>query len=218
MKLQEARRDLYRRLAKEEGFKSRAAYKLIEANEKYKIISRGSRVVDFGAAPGGWLQVCSRIVGDSGFVVGVDSREISLKGKNLKTLRLDVYEESAGGEISKVLGGRAADVILSDLAPSVSGIWELDHIRQVELTERVLLLGETLLKKRGNGFFKLFEGEKSGEVRRELNGRFEEVRTMKPRASRNESSELYYVGLGWRGVGSARASLDTAETTSATSA
>ena len=216
MKLQEARRDLYRRLAKEEGFKSRAAYKLIEANERYRIISRGSRVVDFGAAPGGWLQVCSRIVGDSGFVVGVDLREISLKGKNLKTLRLDVYDESVGGLVSKVLGGQAADVILSDLSPSVSGIWELDHFRQVEMTQRVLSLGETLLKKGGNGFFKIFEGERSGEVKRELIGRFEEVRTMKPRASRRESSELYYVGLAWSGAFSRRASLDTAETASAT--
>ncbi len=216
MKLQEARRDLYRRLAKEEGFKSRAAYKLIEANERYRIISRGSRVVDFGAAPGGWLQVCSRIVGDSGFVVGVDLREISLKGKNLKTLRLDVYDESVGGIVSKVLGGRAADVILSDLSPSVSGIWELDHFKQVEMTQRVLSLGETLLKKGGNGFFKIFEGERSGEVKRGLIGRFEEVRTMKPRASRRESSELFYVGLAWRCFFSRRASLDTAETASAT--
>ena len=216
MKLQEARRDLYRRLAKEEGFKSRAAYKLIEANERYRIITGGSRVVDFGAAPGGWLQVCSRIVGDSGFVVGVDLREISLKGKNLKTLRLDVYDESVGGIVSKVLGGLTADVILSDLSPSVSGIWELDHFRQVEMTQRVLSLGETLLKKGGNGFFKIFEGERSGEVKRELIGRFEEVRTMKPRASRRESSELYYVGLAWRGAFSRRASLDTAETASAT--
>ena len=216
MRLQDARRDLYRRLAKEEGFKSRAAYKLIEANERYGIIGRGNRVVDFGAAPGGWLQVCSRIVGDSGLVVGVDLREISLKGKNLKTLRLDVYDESLGGEVSKVLGGRAADVILSDLAPSVSGIWELDHFRQVEMTERVLSLGETLLKKGGNGFFKVFEGERSGEVRRELTGRFKEVRTMKPRASRRESSELYYVGLAWRGASSTSASLDVAETASAT--
>ena len=216
MKPQEARRDLYRRLAKEEGFKSRAAYKLIEANERYRIISRGSRVVDFGAAPGGWLQVCSRIVGDSGFVVGVDLREISLKGKNLKTLRLDVYDESVGGIVSKVLGGLTADVILSDLSPSVSGIWELDHFKQVEMTVRVLSLGETLLKKGGNGFFKDFEGERSREVRRELIERFEEVRTMKPRASRNESSELYYVGLAWRGAGSAPASLDKSETASAT--
>jgi len=216
MRLQEARRDLYRRLAKEEGFKSRAAYKLIEANEKYKIINRGSRVVDFGAAPGGWLQVCSRIVGDSGFVVGVDLREISLKGKNLKTLKLDVFDESVGGEISKLLGGRAADAILSDLSPSVSGIWELDHFRQVEMNGRVISLGERLLRKGGNGFFKLFEGERSGEVKRDLLGRFEAVRTMKPRASRNESSELYYVGLAWRGAGSAPASLDTAETVSAT--
>ena len=216
MKLQEARRDLYRRLAKEEGFKSRAAYKLIEANERYRIVGRGSRVVDFGAAPGGWLQVCSRIVGDSGFVVGVDLREISLKGKNLKTLKIDVFDESLGGQLSKVLGGRAADVFLSDLAPSVSGIWELDHFRQVEMTERVLSLGETLLKRGGNGFFKVFEGERSGEVRKELIGRFEEVRTMKPRASRNESSELYYVGLGWRGAFSTPASLETAETASAT--
>ena len=216
MRLQDARRDLYRRLAKEEGFKSRAAYKLIEANERYGIIGRGSRVVDFGAAPGGWLQVCSRIVGDSGLVVGVDLREISLKSKNLKTLRLDVYDESVGGQISKVLSGLAADVILSDLSPSVSGIWELDHFRQVEMTVRVLSLGETLLKKGGNGFFKDFEGERSREVRRELIERFEEVRTMKPRASRNESSELYYVGLAWRGAGSAPASLDKSETASAT--
>ena len=216
MRLQDARRDLYRRLAKEEGFKSRAAYKLIEANERYRIISRGSRVVDFGAAPGGWLQVCSRIVGDSGFVVGVDLREISLKGKNLKTLRLDVYDESVGGIVSKVLGGLTADVILSDLSPSVSGIWELDHFKQVEMTQRVLSLGETLLKKGGNGFFKIFEGERSGEVKRGLIGRFEEVRTMKPRASRRESSELFYVGLAWRGALSRPASLDTAETASAT--
>ncbi len=215
MRLEEARRDLYRRLAKEQGFRSRAAFKLIEANERYKIIREGSKVVDFGAAPGGWLQVCSRIVGDSGFVVGVDLREISLKNKNVKTLRLDVYDESVGARISNALGG-LADVILSDLAPSVSGIWELDHFKQVEMTQRVLSLGETLLKKGGNGFFKVFEGERTVQVRKEVLGRFEEVRTMKPRASRSESSELYYVGLAWRGAGSAPPSFEAAETASTT--
>ena len=216
MRLQEARRDLYRRLAKEQGLKSRAAFKLLEANEKYGIIRRGGRVVDFGAAPGGWLQVSSRIVGDSGIVVGVDSREISVKGKNVRTLTADVQDESAGGQILKLLGGRA-DVILSDLAPSVSGVWALDHFKQVELTMRVLSLGETLLRAGGNGFFKLFEGERSREVKGELLKRFEVVRTMKPRASRSESAELYYVCLGWRGsglIGRSRAAAETASTTS----
>ena len=215
MKLQDARRDLYRRLAKEQGYKSRAAFKLIEANEKYHLIRKGDRVVDLGAAPGGWLQVCSGIVGDSGIVVGLDLRPISVKGSNVRTLKVDVYDESALDRLQRLLGGQA-DVLLSDLASSVSGIWALDHFKQVELTMRVLLLGETLLKERGNAFLKVFEGERSIELKGELSRRFEVVRLMKPRAVRRESAELYYVCFAWKGAARTPRTFETDRTASAT--
>jgi 23S rRNA (uridine2552-2'-O)-methyltransferase len=198
MRLHEARRDLYRRLAKEQGYKSRAAFKLIEADEKYGFIGEGDRVVDFGAAPGGWLQVCSELVGPGGFVVGVDLHQVHLKEKNVKAIALDVNDPSVVSKLAALLG-RKADVVLSDLSPTVSGVWELDHIRQVDLTLRALSLCEELLKKGGHGFFKLFEGERSQEARNEMNSRFRVVRVVKPKASRSQSSELYYYCEGWKG-------------------
>ena len=199
MRLQEARKDLYRRLAKEQGYKSRAAFKLIEANEKYDFICEGDRVADFGAAPGGWLQVCSELVGPEGFVVGVDLHDVHLKEKNVKAITLDVNDQSVGAKVAALLG-RKADVVLSDLSPTVSGVWELDHIRQVDLTLRALTLCEELLKKGGSGFFKLFEGERSQEARNEISRRFRVVRVVKPKASRSQSSELYYYCEGWKGT------------------
>jgi len=198
MRLQDAKRDLYRRLAKEQGYKSRAAFKLIEANEKYGFIREGDVVLDFGAAPGGWLQVCSKLVGQRGRVVGVDLVEIRLSEKNVSTLKMDVLSEKAEGEVS-ALAGRKADVVLSDLSPSISGVWELDHTRQVDLTLRVLELSEALLRRGGSGFFKAFEGERSPEIRDSLKACFRVMRAFKPQASRSASSELYYFCEGWRG-------------------
>ncbi len=202
MRLHEARKDLYRRLAKEHGYKSRAAFKLIEANEKYGFIREGDRVVDFGAAPGGWMQVCAELVGPEGLVVGVDLHDVHLKDKNVKTLAMDVNDKSVAGKVTTILGQRA-DVVLSDLSPTVSGVWELDHIRQVDLTLRVMSLCEDLLKRGGPSFFKLFEGERSQEARSEMGKRFRIVRVVKPKASRSQSSELYYYCEGWKGVSSA---------------
>ena len=198
MRLHEARRDLYRRLAKEQGYKSRAAFKLIEANERYGFIGEGDGVVDFGAAPGGWLQVCSKLVGPSGIVVGVDIHDIRLKEKNVKTLAINVNDARVPEKVLAILG-READVVLSDLAPTVSGVWELDHIRQVDLTLKVLELSEAVLRRGGHGFFKLFEGERSQEGRDALKASFAVVRTVKPKASRSASSELYYYCQGWSG-------------------
>jgi 23S rRNA (uridine2552-2'-O)-methyltransferase len=199
MRLQEARRDLYRRLAKEQGYKSRAAFKLIEANEKYDIIQEGDKVVDFGAAPGGWLQVSSKLVGPEGLVVGLDLHEIRVKGENIKAILADVNDQKVLERVLQVTGGRV-DVVLSDLAPSVTGVWELDHIRQVDLTLRVLELSGALLKRGGRAFFKLFEGERSQEARDALKARFKTVRVVKPAASRSASSELYYYCEGWTGA------------------
>ncbi len=197
MRLNEARRDLYRRLAREQGYKSRAAFKLIEANERYQFIKDGVKVVDFGSAPGGWLQVVSALVGPQGLVVGVDIQAVKLKEKNVVFLKSDVNDPNLPPQVTKALGGRA-DVLLSDLSPEVSGVWELDQSTQVDLTLRVLELSSTLLKPSGSAFFKLFEGEKAQEVRDEFRRKFGVVRVIKPAASRNASSELYYYCEGIR--------------------
>jgi len=191
MRLNEARRDLYRRLAKEQGYQSRAAFKLIEANERYGFLREGGKVVDFGAAPGGWLQVVSEVVGPQGRVVGVDLNPIRVKSKNLVAIRMDVHDPGTAAKVMGALGG-PADVVLSDLAPSVSGVWELDQSRQVDLTLRVLELSREVLKEGGSVFCKLFEGERSQEVRDRFRRTFGSVRVLKPAASRSASSELYY--------------------------
>jgi 23S rRNA (uridine2552-2'-O)-methyltransferase len=198
MRLHDAKRDLYRRLAKEQGYASRAAFKLIEANRKYKFIEKGGKVVDFGAAPGGWMQVASELVGLSGRVVGLDLDKVRVKEKNSEFLKLDVNDPSVSERVLGALGGQA-DVVLSDIAPSVSGVWELDQARQVDLTLRVLDVSRTVLRQGGSAFCKLFEGERSPEVRDELRTKFQTVRAFKPAASRSASSELYYYCGGWRG-------------------
>lgn len=198
MRLNEARKDLYRRLAREQGYKSRAAFKLIEATDKYGFIRPGDRVVDFGSAPGGWLQVASERAGPKGLVVGVDLRKVQMKESNVVSLAMDVLDPAMEETLLRTMG-RKADVFLSDLAPSVSGVWELDQGRQVDLTLRVLQLGDAGLAKGGKAFIKLFEGERSQEIRQEMRKRFNTVKASKPAASRSASSELYYYCDGWLG-------------------
>ena len=191
MKLDEARRDLYRRLAKEQGYKSRAAFKLIEANKKYQIIKKGDKVVDLGSAPGGWLQVASELVGARGLVVGIDIHPVRLHMENVVAVKGDVNDLSLGPKLVEALDGKA-DVLLSDLSPTVTGVWELDQARQVDLTIRAADLALAVLRPGGKAFFKLFEGERAQEARAKLRETFSSVRVVKPAASRNASSELYY--------------------------
>jgi len=198
MRLNEARRDLYRRLAREQGYKSRAAFKLIEACDKYGFIREGDYVVDFGSAPGGWLQVASELVGPGGLVAGVDTRQVHMKERNVVSLAMDVHNPEVGEALLRLMG-RKADVLLSDLAPSVSGVWELDQGRQADLTLRVLELAPPLLRNGGTAFCKLFEGERSQEVRQALRKGFKSMKAFKPAASRSSSSEMYYYCEGWKG-------------------
>ena len=157
-------------------------------------IRSGDVVLDFGAAPGGWLQVASGEVGEGGLVVGVDLDSISLREKNLVTIQSDVLAPDLPSVVEKALP-RKADVVLSDLAPSVIGTWDLDHFRQVELTMAAISLADRFLRKGGNGMFKVFEGERFTEVRAELKRRFKTVQVKKPEASRRGSSEVYLVCL-----------------------
>ena len=195
MRLSEARKDFYRRKAREEGYKSRAAYKLLEAVQKYKLIKPGDRVIDLGAAPGGWLQVASQAVGGQGLAVGVDLSPIRLEADNMRTLRMDI-NDPALPETVKGLLKRPADVLLSDLSPRISGVWDLDQYRQIELTLKSITLGDELLKAGGNAMLKVFQGERFKEAEGEARKRYNFVAIMKPRASRNESSEMYLLCLG----------------------
>ena len=136
-------------------------------------------------------------MGSQGIVVGIDISPIRLKEKNVVSIKMDVNDPTLPAKVREVMGG-GPDVILSDLAPAVTGVWELDQTRQVDLTLRVLELARTLLSKGGGVFCKLFEGERSQEVRDEFRRTFKSVRVVKPAASRSASSELYYYCEGLR--------------------
>ncbi len=193
MRLADARRDQYRRLAKDQGYRARSAYKLLQLNNSHHFLKKGSKVVDLGCAPGGWLQIVTKQVGTSGKVVGVDLKAIdSVPGAT--TLQGSIEDPAVLKKISEILDGKA-DVVLSDLAPNVSGMWELDHARQISLTTAALGFAGTVLRKGGSAVFKAFEGEMLGELKAELRKSFRKVILSKPPASRQESSELYLVCL-----------------------
>ena len=194
------RKDYYYRLAKKEGFRSRAAYKLIQIQEKYRFIKRGDVVVDLGAAPGGWLQVSRKIVGEDGFVLGVDVKPIKpLEYENVKTLIADIKNSET---IKLIIGmlPEKADVVLSDLAPNVSGIWELDHARQIDLAEKALKIASKILKIGGTFLVKLFQGDMTNNYISEARKLFSKVKLIKPKASRARSAEIYLLCIGFRGL------------------
>ncbi len=196
MRLQDAKKDPYRRLAREEGYKSRAAYKLLEVVRKHNLIQSGDVVLDFGAAPGGWLQVAAEAVGESGLVVGVDIDPVELDQENIVTIQSDVKSPELSLRLEKTLP-RKADVVLSDLAPQVTGTWGLDHFRQTEITLSAVSLMAGFLRKGGNAMFKVFDGERFGEIRSTLTKQFRIVQVTKPKASRRSSAEVYLVCFGY---------------------
>jgi len=197
--LRERRKDHYYRMAKRRGLRSRAAYKLMQIQKKYHLISPGDVVVDLGAAPGGWLQVARDIVGGAGFTLGVDIKEIRPLGwENVKTLQLDINDEDAAVKILEALP-READVLLSDVAPSLSGVWELDHARQIDLARKSLEIASKVLRPGGHALIKVFQGEFLEEFLKDVKTLFSRVRLVKPKASRSRSAEIYVVAMGFRG-------------------
>lgn len=196
--LRARRRDYFYRKAKEEQLRSRAAYKLLEVVDKYGLIRRGDVVVDLGAAPGGWMQVALDVVGSRGFVLGVDVKEIEpFEKKNVRTVVADITDSGTVDLVCGLLPG-LADVVVSDVSPSVSGVWEVDHARQVDLARRSLVIAGRVLRRRGGFFVKVFQGDLLDEFVDELRDVFGFVRFVKPRASRRESSELFVLCLDKR--------------------
>ncbi|MEM0096867.1 MAG: RlmE family RNA methyltransferase [Conexivisphaerales archaeon] len=185
MRPDEAKSDYYRRLAKKTGYVSRAAFKLIELNSKYGIFYPGQKVLDLGASPGGWSQVASRAVSKEGEVIAIDVRPIKINLDNVSFIKMNLKEEkpSLKGE----------DVVLSDLSPQVSGIWEYDQEIQWSLTEKALEIAEESLNRGGTFVCKVFDGEGVKRIMDRAEKSFTFVKLTKPKASRRQSSELYLV-------------------------
>ncbi|HZD36096.1 MAG TPA: RlmE family RNA methyltransferase [Nitrososphaeraceae archaeon] len=198
MKLIKAKKDQYRKLAKQEGYRSRSAFKLLQLNKSYKILEKSDKVVEFGCAPGGWIQVASQSVGKSGVVIGVDLKEISpLEGTSF--IKGSIDNPQLVQILLQTIGpGNKFDVVLSDLSPNVSGIWETDHERQISLSKHALDASTKILKRRGNAVYKVFQGISTRSFVDELAEHFTLVRLSKPPASRQESSELYAICLGFK--------------------
>jgi 23S rRNA (uridine2552-2'-O)-methyltransferase len=197
--IRQHRKDHFHRLAKERGYRSRASFKLLQINKRYHFIKHGQRVLDLGAAPGGWLQAARQIVGETGFLLGVDIQVIApLTSNNVITLVGDISQTSIIEEI-KGQTNHKFDVVLSDLAPNVSGVWEVDQARQIELARCAVRIARELLRQNGNMLVKVFQGSETKEFQTEIRGVFREFRIVKPLASRPESAELYFLGLGFLG-------------------
>jgi len=197
--LRKRKKDQYHRLAKEKGFRSRSTFKLLQIAERYRFIRSGDRALDLGAAPGGWLQAIRQIAGPQGLVVGVDKEKITpLPFDNVVTVTRDVTQPNIVHEI-RAVNQSAFDVVVSDLAPNVSGAWEVDHARQIHLTRCALGIARQVLRPRGNMLVKVFQGSELKEFQNEMKSCFRELKIVKPPASRPESAELYLLGLGFLG-------------------
>ncbi|MEM2105196.1 MAG: RlmE family RNA methyltransferase [Candidatus Bathyarchaeia archaeon] len=193
--IQDRKRDYYYKKAKEELYRSRAAYKLLQAVEKYRFMKKGDFVVDLGAAPGGWLQAARKVVGKKGFVLGVDLKRVEpLPEDNVRTIISDITEQETVEQILSMLS-RKADVVISDASPNISGVWEVDHARQIDLAQHALEIAIKTLKPSGNFFVKVFQGDMLDDFIKKVSGHFEVVRVIKPKASRAKSSEMFILGL-----------------------
>ncbi len=185
--------DVYVQRAKAEGYRSRAAYKLIEVLERDKLIKQGMVVVDLGATPGGWSQVAAAKVGAGGRVIALDLLPMDAL-RNVTFLQGDFREESVARAVEQELAGRAIDLVLSDMSPNISGIALSDQARAMHLAELALEFAVKHLKPGGGLLVKVFQGSGFQEFLREMRSRFKQVVTRKPEASRGRSNELYLLG------------------------
>lgn len=193
------RKDTFYTRAKTAGYRSRAAFKLLQLARGGRLLRRGDHVVDLGAWPGGWLQVASELVGPAGTVVGIDLQPIKpLPQKNVVTLVGDIAAESTQQEVARACQGRA-DVILSDLAPKLSGVRARDEAQTQVLAECVFAFVEKILKPGGKLVVKLFTGDDLPRYLEQLRARFADVRTTRPEATRKGSAEIYVIASGYRG-------------------
>ena len=196
----EHRRDPYTRRARKENYRSRAAYKLLQINKKFRVIHQGDAVIDLGCAPGGWSQVAAKVVEAKGLVVSVDVEDVA-PFPGLTFVRGDLSSETTQAAARACLLGRRADVVLSDMSPNITGTYSLDHLRSMMLAKLAVDFGMPLLAEGGHLVIKAFEGEDMPDLVSRIRTRFGRVKRFRPDATRKASSESYVVALGHDGNG-----------------
>ncbi|TBR42430.1 23S rRNA (uridine(2552)-2'-O)-methyltransferase RlmE [Marinomonas agarivorans] len=190
--------DHYVKLSQQDGYRSRASYKLLEINEKDKLLRRGMRIIDLGAAPGGWSQVVGRLVGDNSVVIASDILEMSpLPGVTF--VQGDFTEEGVYEEILSLMGDELADLVISDMAPNMSGNNAVDQPQAMYLVELALDMATQVLRPGGNFLVKVFQGEGFDDYLKTMRASFASVVTRKPKASRPRSREVYLLGRSFKG-------------------
>jgi 23S rRNA (uridine2552-2'-O)-methyltransferase len=188
--------DPYVQRAKREGYRSRSAFKLVEIDDKYRILKKGARVVDLGAAPGGWSQVAAKRIGEGGRVVAIDLLDIEpIAGVDF--IQLDFLDPAAPDELKARLGGEA-DIVLTDMAANATGHRKTDHIKIVALVEAAAEFARDVLKPGGAFLAKVIQGGTEPALLAQLKRDFATVRHVKPAASRADSAELYLLATGFR--------------------
>jgi len=193
--------DPYVARAKREGFRSRAAYKLAEIDDKYRLLRPGAHVVDLGAAPGGWSEIAARRIGGHGRVIAIDILEMKPVA-GVEFLQLDFLDETAPGRLKAMLDGKA-DVVLSDMAANATGHRQTDHLRIMALAEAAAHFAREVLSKGGSFLCKVLQGGTEAALLAALKQDFASVKHVKPPASRSDSAELYLLARGFRGGASA---------------
>lgn len=196
----ERKNEHYYKMAKKQQYRSRASYKLLQLNKRFKVIKAGDKVVDLGAAPGGWSQVVLEAVGEDGLVIGVDLEWIRpLDDENFFTIRGDFTDAEVLGEIKTLLSGMA-QVVISDASPKLCGIKDIDNLRSADLADNALKVCDHLLMHSGNFILKVFQGEEFENIVKNIKERFKTVKTTKPPSSRKGSVEMYVVAKGFRRI------------------
>ena len=191
----EKKKEHYYKMAKKEKYRSRASYKLIQLNKKFRIIKSRDYVVDLGAAPGGWSQVALDIVGDDGKVIAVDLQRIKpFEQDNFIQITGDFTENETVQKIEETLGWNA-DVILSDAAPKLTGIKDIDQFKSIEIVENALKIADSILKIDGNLIVKVFQGEGFEDLLKKVKKKFKTVKTTKPPSSKKGSMEMYVIAM-----------------------
>lgn len=192
-------RDEYVLRAQREGYRSRAVYKLMELNERDRFLKPGQRVVDLGAAPGGWTQYASQVVGERGHIFALDLLPMD-HFAHTTVIQGDFSDDVVLDRLAELLGDDGLDLVLSDMAPNMSGVESVDIPRAMFLAELALDFCQRMLKPEGAFVTKVFQGEGFDELVRQARTQFKSVTVRKPKASRPRSREVYLVARGWRVV------------------
>ena len=197
--LEERARDKYVRKSKQAGFRSRASFKLLEIQEKDRFIQPGMIVVDLGSAPGGWSQAAKILVGDKGSVLATDILPMApISG--VKFIQGDFTEDAVFEDLIERVGGESVDLVISDMAPNITGIRAIDQPGSMHLAELALDFARSILREGAYFLVKVFEGEGIGEFKQVLASEFEKVKVRKPKASRSRSREVYLLAEKYRNL------------------